>query len=175
VSRGVRATLETDADRADDVIHVSAGPRSPPGPPPRGRRWRRDSVPVAVGRGQDLRAVLARPFGQGVDGVDQGGSERGQPVLDTRRRFRVRLPHDEALRLEPPERLREHLAGDAADEPDEVTAAHRTAAQRGEHHRGPLLSEEFDRQSRRAVREEDAVGAESSHRAKGTRWCSSET
>jgi hypothetical protein len=82
--------------------------------------------------------------------------ERRQAVLDAGRRFGVRAAVDEAVALELAQRLGEDLAGDAADEVDELAVAPRAAAER-EHDDRPLVGDDLDRQPGRAVREEDVA------------------
>lgn len=74
-----------------------------------------------------------------MDRFDQRGSERGEFVLDARRRLGVRDAADESVRFQTSQRLGEHLAGDAADQLGQVAVAYGTLTQAVEHECGPLV------------------------------------
>ena len=61
---------------------------------------------------------------------------------------------DQAVLLEPTQRLREDLARDAADQVNELTMPTGLLTQPEEHERGPLVGEDLDRQACGAVGEE---------------------
>ncbi len=79
------------------------------------------------------------------------------------------------MRLEPPQGLGEDLAGDAADQSDQLAVAHRALTESVEHDHRPLVGDQFDRETCRAVGEEDVTATESAHGAKGTWWFLSHT
>jgi len=134
-----------------------------PGSVAPGRRFGGDVERVEYGI-----AVRPRPFGEYVDRFDQRLAERGERVLDAGRHLGVGVADDQPVRLEPPERLGEHLAGNAADQLDQLAVAHRALGESVEDDHRPLVRDQFDRQSPGAVGQEDITGAVSAHGAKGT-------
>src|SRR5579859_2839188 len=60
----------------------------------------------------DGPAVVPRPVREDLDGLDEGPAEVGEAVLDLPRRFGMAF--DQAVLLEPAQRLGEDLARDAA-------------------------------------------------------------
>jgi len=64
------------------------------------------------------------------------------------------MAFDQAVLLEPAQRLGEDLARDAADETDELTMPARPAAEPEEHEHGPFVGDDLDRQAGGAVGEE---------------------
>jgi hypothetical protein len=70
--------------------------------------------------------VVPRPVRQDLDGLDKGPAEAGEAVLDPPWRFGMAL--DQAVLLEPAQRLGEDLARGAADEAGELTVPARLTA-----------------------------------------------
>ena len=97
----------------------------------------------------DGLAVVPRPVIQNLDGLDEGPAQVGEAVLDPPWRFGMAF--DQAVLLEPAQRLGEDLARDAADEVDELTVSAGLLAEPEEHQHGPFVGDDLDRQARGAV------------------------
>lgn len=109
---------------------------------------------------EDRISVRPRPLGQYVDRIDQRRPERGELVLDAGRHLGIRVAADESVRLEPSKRLGKHLSGDAADQRDQLAMAHRALAEAVEHDHRPLVGDQLDRQTPRAVGKKGITGTE---------------
>lgn len=104
----------------------------------------------------DGAAVVSGPGREDLDGVDEGPAEVGEAVLDVAGCFGVAF--DQAVLLESAQCLSEDLAGDTADEVDELAVPARLLAEAEEHEHGPLVGDDFDRQARGAVGEDTRSG-----------------
>ena len=101
----------------------------------------------------DRAPVVLRPVRQDLDGLDEGLAEIGEAVLDPPRRFGSAF--DQAVALQPAQRLGEDLAGDATDELDEFTVPVGPLTEPEDHEHGPLVGDDLDSEAGGAVGEED--------------------
>src|SRR5262249_25065884 len=78
------------------------------------------------------------PLGQHPDRADESTAELGELVFDLRRGPGVGLPGYQAAVLQPAQRVGEHLVGDPADQPGQLTVPPRLVGEAVEDHHGPL-------------------------------------
>jgi chitin disaccharide deacetylase len=114
----------------------------------------KDGVPVRLG-----------PLSQHRDRADQGTAERGELIFDSGRGLGVGMAGHQPAALEPAQRVREHLAGDAADQPGQLAVPSRLVGEAVQDHNGPLIGDDLNGQPGRAVGQEHVA---SSHEPKGT-------
>jgi hypothetical protein len=110
--------------------------------------------------------VVPGPGVQDLDGLDEGPAEVGEAVLDLP--WRLRPPFNQAVMLEPAQRLGENLAGDAADEVNELTVPAGLVAQPEQDEHRPFVGDDLDGQAGGAVGEEGWSGRVL-HEFQGTR------
>ncbi len=80
------------------------------------------------------------PCADGVERADQGPAEGGKGVFDHRRDDGIDLARDEAVLLESPQGLGEHLLGDACDLALEFIVAQRPGGQAANYEGGPFIA-----------------------------------
>ena len=83
---------------------------------------------VAIPGGGDLGDMLLRPFDETVEEVGGIATEIGELTVNAWGDRRVQRPGHEAVALERPQRLREHLLGDALELATQLSEAHRSVA-----------------------------------------------
>jgi predicted glycoside hydrolase/deacetylase ChbG (UPF0249 family) len=138
------------------VIDYRTIQRAWPGSPDRLRTVLGVKDGVAVGLG---------PVSQHRDRVDQGTAELGELVFDSGRGLGVGMPGHQPAALEPAQRVREHLVGNAADQPGQLAVPSWLAGEAVQDHNGPLIRNDLNGQPGRAVGQEHVA---SSHEPKGT-------
>ncbi len=100
--------------------------------------------------------MLAGPDVQGFDVLDERLAEVGETVIDMPCRLSVSF--DQAVLLQPAQCLGQHLPRDASDENDEFAVPARLTAESEDRERGPLIGQNFRRQTDRAVSENAGTG-----------------
>lgn len=110
--------------------------------------------PVGLSVLQNRFAILPRPVREHPDWFIERATESGQLVLDPGWRLGVHAPLDESIRLQLPQRLRQHLARDTTDQIDQRSVPDRGVMEREQRHRRPLIRQDLDRRPSRAVSEE---------------------
>src|SRR3954447_15283793 len=94
-----------------------------PGGAPAGRPRQGGAPALGSGRADGAVAVGGPGLAERLGGGEQPPAVRGEAVLDVL--LPVQLAADEALALEGPQRLCEHLGRDAVDAPQDVVVAAR--------------------------------------------------
>jgi predicted glycoside hydrolase/deacetylase ChbG (UPF0249 family) len=110
-------------------------------------------------------AVRLGPLSQHRDRIDQGTAELGELVFDSGRGLGVGMPGHQPAALEPAQCVREHLAGDAADQPGQFAVPSWLVGEAVQDHDGPLVGDDLNGQPGRAVGQEHVA---SGHEPKGT-------
>jgi hypothetical protein len=114
---------------------------------------------------KDGVAVGLGPLSQHPDRVDQGPAEFGELVFDPGRGLGIDVPGYQPAALEPAQRVGEHLVGDPADQPGQITMSPWLVGKAVEDHDGPLVGDDLNGQPGRAIGQEHVA---SSHEPKGT-------
>jgi hypothetical protein len=104
-----------------------------------------------------LLGVILGPARQCPHGTEQCLAQLRQPVLDAGRRAGEATACDQAVVLEAPQRLGQHLLADPADALHQLAMPARPLAQRGYDDDRPRVGDQRERRARGAVGEEDVV------------------
>lgn len=84
--------------------------------------------------------ILRRPFSQLFDRDQQTASKPRQFVLDAWRNYRIRLPGDQAISLQPLQGEREHPLGYAFNTAPQFAESHLAVAQQPHNLHAPFIS-----------------------------------
>lgn len=123
------------------------------------------SAPAAAAA-SSVPSCYTQDLSAGLRGAEsEGTAEFGQLVVDAGRGLGVGMPGHQPAVLQPAQRVGEHLAGDSADHPGQLTVPARLVGEAVEDHDGPLVSDDLNGQPGRAVGQEHVA---SGHEPKGT-------
>src|SRR5260221_2584597 len=87
----------------------------------------------------DVLEMALDPAVERGDGPAQRGAEPRQRIFDPWRDLGIGAARNEAIALEPPQRLDQHLLGDAADPPPQPRRARRAIGERMDEPERPCL------------------------------------
>jgi NADPH:quinone reductase-like Zn-dependent oxidoreductase len=110
---------------------------------------------IVISGGSDFSSVLFCPGDETVEHTCGVATEIGEVVVNTWGDCRVQRARHKPVALERPQRLGEHLLGDAVEVPPQLSEAQGPVAQRTDDEVGPFVGDHLEHGARGAPLEED--------------------